>query len=61
MFKKWQSNLNGYYRKIYKGTKISPWHHYQLKVIEEEMKSLDEIIFKEDYEDLMANLRGINI
>jgi hypothetical protein len=30
-------------------------------VIEDEMKQVDLDLFKEDYEDLLANLRGIHI
>ena len=38
LFDKWQKTLGGYYRSIYKGKKVSPWHHYQLQVIEQEMQ-----------------------
>ena len=61
MYEKWQKILEGYYRKIYKGIKISPWHHYQLNVIEAEMEQLDSEMYKDEFQEDLTYQKEMKI
>ena len=47
LFKKWESQINEYFRDTYKGKIISPWHYYKLQIIERDMMEIDKNIFDE--------------
>lgn len=38
IFEVWKTTMKNYYRKMYKGVKISPWHHYKAKNLDNELK-----------------------
>jgi hypothetical protein len=48
-FEKWQKTIDKYYRKHLKGELISPWHHYQLQILEREMQELSPEIYKKEF------------
>ena len=49
LFEKWEKLIDKYFREIYKGKVISPWHFYQLQIVEKDMIEIDKDIFDEHY------------
>lgn len=54
--------LQSYFRVGPRGEKIiSPWHHYQLQIIEKQMKDLDPHIYETQYKLRMSYMREMKV
>ena len=56
-FEQWRQHLTKYYRETYKGIIVSPYHHYQMQVLEDEMKVIDRKKYRKIYLPQIKYLR----
>lgn len=57
-FDNWKASLTQYYRATFKGVIISPWHHYQMRILEDDMIEMDSAQYEQMYKSKIEFLRG---